>query len=103
MPKRVATAHKAERSAPSLATVLASEEEMVDARKPGDVVLRQAGDDVWQLVGDVDRRPGLTARVARAQAILDATGGETTDVERFRGPPAQRMAPRSRLGRPREP
>ena len=45
------------------------------AGPPGYVVLRQVGDDRWQLVGEADRRPGLTARKARAQAIQDATGG----------------------------
>jgi len=44
-------------------------------RKPGFVVLRQVGDDTWQRVGEVPRRAGLPARKARAQAVLDATGG----------------------------
>jgi hypothetical protein len=48
---------------------------MAEARKPGYVVLRQVGEGQWQLVGEADRRPGLTARAARAQAILDASGG----------------------------
>ena len=43
---------------------------------PGYVVLRQVGNDSWQLVGEADRRPGQTARAARAQAIRDATGGK---------------------------
>jgi hypothetical protein len=43
---------------------------------PGFVVLRQVSADGWQLVGEADRRPGQTARKARAQAIQDATGGK---------------------------
>jgi hypothetical protein len=49
---------------------------------PAYVVLRQVREGHWELVGEVDRRPGRTARAARAQAVLDATGGkaETGDV-----------------------
>src|SRR5262249_61244523 len=43
--------------------------------RPRYVVLREVGDDLWQVVGEVDRRPGHTAKAARARAILDATGG----------------------------
>jgi len=43
---------------------------------PGYVVLRQVDQDHWQLVGEADRRPGQPARKARAQAVLDATGGK---------------------------
>ena len=39
------------------------------------MVFRQVGPDRWQLVGETERRPGLPARKARAQAIADATGG----------------------------
>ena len=46
-------------------------------QQPGYVVLRQVDDDLWQLVGDVDRRPGQTARKARAQAVGDATKGDS--------------------------
>lgn len=55
---------------------------MADAQKPSYVVLRQVGEDRWQVVGEAARQPGLTARAARAQAIQDATGGEAaaTDV-----------------------
>ena len=45
--------------------------------KPSYVVFRQVGPDEWKLVGEVERRPGQTARKARAQAIADATGGTT--------------------------
>jgi hypothetical protein len=49
---------------------------MGDAQRPSYVVLRQVGEDRWQVVGEARRRPGLTARTARAQAIEDATGGK---------------------------
>lgn len=39
------------------------------------MVLRQVGPDRWERVGEAERRPGQTARKARAQAIADATGG----------------------------
>ena len=42
---------------------------------PGYVVLHRVGEDLWQVVGEADRRPGQTARKARAQAVLDATDG----------------------------
>ena len=51
---------------------------MTQATKPSYVVLRQVGDGDWQLVGEARRRPGLTARAARARAIHDATGGKAT-------------------------
>ena len=40
------------------------------------MVLRHVGEGHWQVVGEVNRRPGLTARAARAQAIQDATDGK---------------------------
>ena len=43
---------------------------------PGFVVLRQVGDGRWQLLGEFERKPGMTARVARFRAILDATRGK---------------------------
>ena len=43
--------------------------------KPSYVVFRQVGTDRWELVAEVERRPGLPARKARAQAIADATAG----------------------------
>jgi hypothetical protein len=58
---------------------------MEDARKkPGYVVFRQVSKDRWQLVGEVDRRPGQTARAARAQAIRDATGGKVKAQDVYR-------------------
>lgn len=52
-------------------------------RGPGFVVLREVSDDMWQLIGEVPRRPGLPARKARAQAVLDATNGEAESSERY--------------------
>jgi hypothetical protein len=54
---------------------------MADAKsrptgRPSYVVLRQVDDGRWELVGEATRRPGLTARAARAQAVADATGGK---------------------------
>ena len=48
---------------------------------PGFVVLRQVADRTWQLLGEFERTPGLTARAARSQAILDATEGQATAGE----------------------
>ncbi len=42
---------------------------------PAFVVLHHLGDDRWRLLGEFDRKPGLTARAARSRAILDATRG----------------------------
>jgi hypothetical protein len=52
--------------------------------KPAYVVFRQVGKDTWRVVGEVNRKPGLTARVARAQAIQDATGGKAKAGEVYR-------------------
>jgi hypothetical protein len=43
---------------------------------PGFVVLRQAEDGRWTLLGESERKRGLTARAARSHAILDATRGK---------------------------
>jgi hypothetical protein len=42
---------------------------------PGFVVLRQVGENRWELLGEFERKPGMTARAARSQAIRDATEG----------------------------
>ena len=39
------------------------------------VVLREVSPGRWDVVGETSRRPGLTARKARRQAVSDATGG----------------------------
>lgn len=53
-------------------------------KKPGFVVFRQAGKSLWEIVGEADRKPGLTARRARAQAIQDATRGKAKPSEVYR-------------------
>ena len=47
----------------------------------GYVVLREAGGGQWVVVGDVDRRPGLTARRSRVQAVKEAIGREPAEGE----------------------
>ena len=42
---------------------------------PGYVVFRLLEDGKWQLVGEVNILPGMTAKKGRARAILDATNG----------------------------
>ena len=37
----------------------------------GYIVLQLVSEDLWKIVGDVDRQPGLPARKARAQAVRD--------------------------------
>lgn len=46
------------------------------AGKPGFVVFRRDVGERWELVGEVARPTGLSARRARAQAIRDAVGRE---------------------------
>lgn len=48
---------------------------------PGFVVLRRRSDGSWELLGEVPRRRGLTARAARGRAILDATDGSAKEGE----------------------
>jgi hypothetical protein len=50
---------------------------------PGYVVLREVGRGRWELVGEAERRPGHTAKAARAQAIMDATGGKANPAETY--------------------
>ncbi|HSL12297.1 MAG TPA: hypothetical protein VLA82_13380 [Actinomycetota bacterium] len=50
-------------------------------RGPGFVVLREVGDDRWEMLGEVPRRRGLPARAARTRAIMDATGGKARPGE----------------------
>ena len=53
------------------------------ASAPAFVVLRDRGNGKWEFLGEVPRRRGLPARAARAQAILDATGGKATPGENY--------------------
>ena len=39
------------------------------------MVLREIAGDIWHFVGVADRRPGLRAEAARAQAVHDVTHG----------------------------
>jgi hypothetical protein len=61
-------------------------EEHVKPRS-GYVVLHKVTEDTWRLVGEADRRPGLTARRARAQAINDAVGHEPEAGETYAAVP----------------
>ena len=45
------------------------------------VVFQQRGEEDWRVIGEVNRRPGLPARKARAQAIRDVLGREPFDNE----------------------
>jgi hypothetical protein len=44
--------------------------------KPGFVVLRQVGEGRWKLLGEFERKAGLSARAARSHAIAEATNGK---------------------------
>jgi hypothetical protein len=50
---------------------------------PGFVVLRRRDDGLWELLGELPRKRGVTARAARSQAILDATGGKAKAGETY--------------------
>jgi hypothetical protein len=49
----------------------------------GFVVLRQIDDSRWELLGEFERTPGLTARAARSRAILEATEGKARAGETY--------------------
>jgi hypothetical protein len=51
------------------------------------VVLREVTPGHWQVVGEASRRPGLTARKARQQAVSDATGGTARAGETYAAVP----------------
>ena len=50
---------------------------------PSYVVLRPVGENRWELVGEVPRRPGLPAKKARARAIEEATSGRARPGEAY--------------------
>jgi hypothetical protein len=56
---------------------------MPNPKGPGFVVLHKVGDDTWKVLGEFERKPGLPARAARSQAILDATGGRARAGEDY--------------------
>lgn len=58
-----------------------AERDATTPAKPGYVVFHQIREGEWRLVGEADRKPGQTARAARAQAIHDATSGKAEDGE----------------------
>ena len=47
------------------------------------VVLQLTREDEWRVVGEVARRPGLSARRSRVQAVHDALGREPDEGEAF--------------------
>ena len=49
--------------------------------RPSYVVLRQIRQGQFELVGEVERRPGRPAKVSRGDAVLDAAGREPADGE----------------------
>jgi len=51
--------------------------------RPTYVVLREVAKDTWQLVGEVERRPGLPARRGRAKAMEDVLGRLLPEGERL--------------------
>jgi hypothetical protein len=57
---------------------------MTERSRPGYVVLRRVGADRWQLVGEADRRPGLTAKASRLQAIQDVAGGNAKASDEYK-------------------
>jgi hypothetical protein len=50
------------------------------------VVLQRVGDH-WRVLGEFERKPGLTARAARTRAILEATGGRAKAGETYAAVP----------------
>lgn len=49
--------------------------------RPGLVVLRRRGKARWELLGEVERRGGLTAREARTAAVMTVTRGKARPGE----------------------
>jgi hypothetical protein len=59
-----------------------------DSRSAGGyVVLREVEPGHWYVVGDVDRRPGMTARVSRVRAVEDAIGGTASEDDVYAAVP----------------
>ena len=53
------------------------------SRKAGFVVLKRESNGQWRVLGEVERRAGLTARAARRQAVMDLTGHLPSDSESY--------------------
>jgi hypothetical protein len=56
----------------------------MEPSKPAYVVLKKTGKDTWRVIGEVERKPGQTARAARARAIEDAIGGTAKVGDEYR-------------------
>lgn len=64
---------------------------------PGFVVLREVSQGRWQFLGEFERKRGPAARVARTQAILDATTGTAREGDVY-GRRSKRVASGEGLG-----
>jgi hypothetical protein len=53
----------------------------------GYVVLRESDAGHWVVIAEVIRRPGLTTRKSRMQAVRDAIAREPAEVEVYAAPP----------------
>ena len=56
---------------------------MNSPRHGGYVVLQHVRGDEWHMIGEADRRPGLSARKSRSQAVRDVIGRDVTVGEVF--------------------
>jgi hypothetical protein len=68
-------------------SILMASEEAGPPVAGGYVVLREDEPGRWVIVGDVDRRAGLTARNSRLQAVKDALGRAPEDDEVYAAVP----------------
>jgi hypothetical protein len=53
----------------------------------GYVVLREVEPGHWHVVGDVDRTPGMTARMSRVRAVEDVIGGTASEGDAYAAVP----------------
>lgn len=49
--------------------------------RPSFAVLRRTSANTWEFLGEVRRKPGMTAQAARTHAILEATHGKAKPGE----------------------
>jgi hypothetical protein len=69
-----------------------------DTRSAGGyVVLREVEPGHWNVVGDVDRRPGMTARLSRVRAVEDAIGGTASEGDVYAAVPRSEWRVAQRL------
>jgi hypothetical protein len=52
-------------------------------QQPTYLVLHEIAENIWQVVGEVARRPGLPARRGRAKAVEDALGHPPAENQTF--------------------